>query len=123
MKKLIDWTWCILQNLAGVIWLKISKAKKADGYYVMDDKYGGSVSLGSYVFLAESHVGMEDMLKHEKGHTVQSYILGPLYLFVIGIPSFIWAWCFKDYREKYGFSYYSFYTEKWADKLAGIKRD
>lgn len=46
-------------------------------------------------------------------------MLGPLYLIVIGIPSLLHAAVHdslcrnKDYKH--------FYTEKWADKLAGLK--
>ena len=60
---------------------------------------------------------------HEYGHTLQSRKLGPVYLFVIGLPSIIWAGCFKWYRKKYNKSYYSFPTESWADKLGGVERE
>jgi hypothetical protein len=56
---------------------------------------------------------------HEYGHTIQSLILGPLYLFVIGIPSIIWCnskKCVKLRKEK-GVSYFDFYPEKWANFL------
>jgi len=43
--------------------------------------------------------------KHEFGHRLQSLVLGPLYLFIIGIPSAI-------SRSS------SFYTERWADAWA-----
>ena len=56
-------------------------------------------------------------LKHEYGHTIQSPILGPLWSFVIGLPSLIWCGCFAKYRENHKVSYYSFYTEAWANKL------
>jgi len=52
------------------------------------------------------------VLQHEHGHTIQSKILGPFYLFVIGLPSIIWAGLFNKYREKNNVSYYSLYTEK-----------
>ena len=120
MKKLLTWIWCFPQMLAGAIFKKISKAEKVDDYYVIDNKYGGSVSLGEYVFLCEAHAGDERVLKHERGHTKQSYILGWLYLIVIGLPSLIWCGCFNKYRVKHNKSYYDFYTEKWANKLGGI---
>lgn len=55
-------------------------------------------------------------IKHEYGHFVQSKILGPLYMFVIAIPSMVWNACFKSYRRRKNISYYEFYTEKWANK-------
>lgn len=56
---------------------------------------------------------------HEFGHSIQSIILGPLYLLVIGLPSLIWcnAKRFIKLRNEKGVSYYSFYPEKWANYL------
>ena len=56
---------------------------------------------------------------HEYGHTIQSVLLGPLFLPVIGLPSLLWAnlpACAR-YRRNRGISYYSFYTEAWANRL------
>lgn len=121
--KLLDWTWCILQTLFGLAWTKISKGKKTDdGYYIVSDKWHGSLSMGKYIFLCETHAGDETVLRHELGHTKQSYILGPLYLFVIALPSFLWAVFYMLFSNHIKATYYDFYTEKWADKLAGITR-
>jgi hypothetical protein len=107
--------------IIGFILKKITKAEKCGEFYRYNIK-GGSVSLGKYIFLCPSHYNDDEVLRHEKGHSKQSLYLGWLYLFVIGIPSFVWASCFGWYREKRGLSYYDFYTEKWADRLAGIER-
>ncbi len=54
---------------------------------------------------------------HEYGHTVQSLILGPLYLFVIGIPSFLWALPpATRWRARHKIPYSALYTERWADR-------
>ena len=48
---------------------------------------------------------------------MQSLLRGPLYLFVIGIPSA--GWCNAHRFEKMrraGASYFDFYPEKWAEK-------
>lgn len=121
LKIIATWIWCFPQQLAGWLVKVITKARIVGDHYEYDVKCG-SLSLGEYVFLCPSHYGDEQVLKHEKGHSVQSRYLGWLYLFVIGIPSFIWAGCFGGYRKKHNVSYYSFYTEKWADKLGGVKR-
>lgn len=107
--------------LAGFILKKITGAKKDGEYYRYMFKRG-SVSLGTYIFLCPAHWENKTVLLHEKGHTKQSYILGWLYLPIIGLPSLIWCGFFEKYRKKHGISYYSFYTEKWADSLMGIKR-
>lgn len=59
------------------------------------------------------------LLVHEYGHTVQSLILGPLYLPIIGIPSAIWLNTprFSQRRRDAQSSYYAFFTERWANRL------
>ena len=59
------------------------------------------------------------LLVHEYGHTVQSLILGPAYLLVIGAPSVIWLNlpAFSKRRHRRSASYYSFYTERSANWL------
>ena len=79
----------------------------------------GSVSLGNFIFVNDSR--NLELIKHEYGHTRQSYRLGWLYLLVIGLPSIIWAAFFEGFRAKYGISYYAFYTERWANVLGGAK--
>jgi hypothetical protein len=78
----------------------------------------GSISLGNFIFV--SNIKDLETIKHEYGHTLQSYQLGWLYLIVIGIPSLFWAAFGKKYRKKRNKSYYDFYTERWANKLGGI---
>jgi hypothetical protein len=121
MKKLLTWIWCFPQMLVGWIVKLVTKAENWGDHYRFTVSCG-SVSLGTYIFLCPSHWGNRVTIGHEKGHTKQSYILGWLYIPVILIPSMIWAGCFQKYREKHNVSYYSFYTERWADKLAGIER-
>ena len=122
MKTLLTWIWCFPQMLAGFIVKLLTKARKRGEYYEFDIE-SGSLSLGTYIFICPAHYGDGDTLLHEQGHTKQSYILGWLYLLVIGLPSLIWATCFEKYRQKHNISYYSLYTEKWADKLSGIDRN
>ena len=71
-------------------------------------------------FIDVSSKELTSLVLHECGHVKQSRILGPLYLFVIGIPSIIHAAlpC-KKCKET---NYYHFYTEKWANKLMGIEK-
>lgn len=120
LKMLVIWIWCFPQQLVGLLLKIITKAKKVDDHYEYNLS-GGSVSLGTYVFICKAHSKNMVVIKHEKGHTKQSYILGWLYLLVIGLPSLIWANCFYNFRLKKGISYYSFYTEKWANKLGGVE--
>lgn len=117
-------SWQGPQNLCGIIVRRIFNAeykmkyKDADVYVW---KRADGISLGHYIFVSD--VADETTIKHEYGHTIQSKYLGCLYLLVIGLPSIIWAGCGKAYRKKHKVSYYSFYTERWADKLGEVTRD
>lgn len=95
---------------------KVTYVKK----YVVEWNLGSAISLGNFIFLNDRYD--YNTLMHEFGHTKQSLYLGPLYLIVVGIPSFIWCNCFYKYRVKNRVSYYSVYPENWADRLGNVKR-
>lgn len=88
------------------------------GAIVTEWKKKTGLSLGMFLFVPEGENG-KDFLIHEYGHTIQSLVLGPFYLFVIGIPSVLWCnlRCFANLRRKKGISYRSLYTERWANRL------
>ena len=124
MKPILLWIWCFPQNLIGFIVKHVTKATPVGDYYWFKIEYP-SIALGEYIFLCPGHYGNKKMLRHERGHRTQSRILGWLYLPLIILPSMLWAWYYaKHYDEliERKVSYYSFYTERWADKLGGIKR-
>ena len=80
----------------------------------------GSMGLGMFLFIDPKH--SSQIMVHEFGHTVQSAILGPLFLPIMGIPSFLWCNlppCRKLRREK-GVSYYKLYTESTANRLGSL---
>jgi len=125
--QLIQWTWCLPQNLIGLFVLLYTKIKDYKTTYYYDRKvyvtrwkYGGGVSLGQFIFVSETDD--ETVIKHEYGHSRQSLRLGWLYLFIIGLPSICWAAFGDKYRTKRGISYYDFFTERSADKLGGVER-
>lgn len=144
MKKflyvLTQLTWGFFQSLLGFFYmLKYRKCRHEwyhGAYVTYFTGWAGGISLGMFVFVGET---TEDLNKayikkynkcytkeiqqavqvHEYGHTIQSLILGPLYLFVIGLPSIIWAKTpkFVKYRQETGTKYCSLYCEKWANTL------
>lgn len=126
LKNILLWIWQAPQNIVGLVLRGIfSKGAKHVEYkgihYVVNPKMPGGISLGNTVLVWESYKRTPDTWNHEWGHTRQSLMLGPLYLFIIGIPSITWALFYKyDYSDPNG--YYRFYTEKWADKLGGVER-
>ncbi|MBP3893017.1 MAG: hypothetical protein J6D34_03135 [Atopobiaceae bacterium] len=75
------------------------------------------LSLGMFVFVPRG--ASRDLVLHEYGHTLQSLFLGPLYLPVIVVPSLVWAGLprLERYRLRKGYSYYRFFTERWANRL------
>ena len=81
----------------------------------------GGISLGSVIILGSRYYddGSDIDERHEWGHIRQSQYLGPLYLLVIGLPSILWAALYRGDAKGY---YTGFYTERWADRLAGIER-
>ena len=126
IRNLILFIWQLPQHLLAILYI---------GYLVMmckdlgvDSRYKqaivipcvmrGAVTLGCYVFVGLNSE-YRKTVKHELGHTIQSKILGPLYLIVIGIPSITYCGLrriFPSLRKK---NYYNFYTEKWANNLSG----
>ena len=123
MKRILfwlwQWTWGFPQSFAGLIVFLLNWKKPHEMYrgcIVTRWGNGGSLGLGMFLFL-----GCDDprVRVHEFGHSVQSLILGPLFLPVMGIPSFLWCnlpRCRKLRREKH-VSYYRFYPESTANRL------
>lgn len=117
----LQFTWGIIQNIIGlllflIILLKNPKTniKAFNGAIVIKWNDSGSMSLGMFIFLGRDD---QRVIVHEYGHSIQSIILGPLYLPIIGIPSYLWCNLFREYRKKNNVRYCSFYTEKWANVL------
>lgn len=126
--------WELPQNIAGAfyfiihgVFAKTFIIDDEDSFEMYSDKQKGAVSLGVFrVYKAEYYKSSAYYVKlsrmHEKGHRQQSKWLGPLYLIVIGLPSLVWSALHSSVRRLRTVDYFSFYTEKWADRLAGVKR-
>lgn len=130
-----QWTWGFLQSLLGLLVFMLHIRDKHSFYHgavLTEWKGKSSVSLGMFVFVTASpyfYDKLKDeytmealsqrLLVHEYGHTIQSLILGPLYLLVIGLPSMLWGFLpsLSQKRQREGLSYFSFFTEKWANAL------
>lgn len=130
MKKFLLTLWQAPQILVGYIILlfvhsevEVKENVKNITYYFTKGFRGG-ISLGTIIILNARYIyNYPNTLKHEYGHTRQSLYLGWLYLIVIGIPSIIWAAMYGTIIKREGNKYYTFYTEKWADKLGGVVRE
>lgn len=121
MKKflfyLIQWTYGIIQNLLGLIVFLLFVLKKHHIYrcsVITVWNFKNSLSLGMFIF--SNDINNLYIIKHEYGHSIQSLILGPFWLLIIGIPSILWCTLFSLKIIK-NIDYYSFYSERWANKL------
>ena len=126
--------WELPQNIAGAfyfiihgVFAKTFIIDDGDSFEMYSDKQKGAVSLGVFrVYKSEYYKSSAYYVKlsrmHEKGHRQQSKWLGPLYPIVIGLPSIIWATLHSFCKPISKIDYYWFYTEKWADKIGGVKR-
>ena len=123
-KNIILYLWQLPQNLLGLLLVLILQPEESydmEGcrlYYAT--RMRGGISLGRYVIVRswmKDYTGNTE--RHELGHAKQSRMLGWFYLFVIGIPSILWAAWWNEGRNR---DYYSFYTERWADHLGGVNR-
>ncbi|MBQ3880696.1 MAG: hypothetical protein II727_10350 [Oscillospiraceae bacterium] len=132
--RALQWLWGLPQTLAGAVMAFAYRRNPHFSYrgtrVTIWDK-PGSLSLGMFLFLSRALPGVEgtqvsglgeQVLLHEYGHTLQSLMLGPLFLLVIGAPSLAWAGSKKlaALRAKKHVSYYSLYTERWANRLGKV---
>lgn len=131
--RIWQWTWGVLQTLSGLVLFLLHRKDEHFTYHgavITVWEKSSSVSLGMFVFVtarpyfAEKYrgqIGGEELsgrlLVHEYGHTVQSLILGPLYLFLIGLPSALWAFFGAKRRRERQIPYGAFFTERWANRL------
>ena len=135
LTKIRKWTWELPQTLVGacirIFYTKsiLKEEEYGDMKLCLSDKFPGGISLGYYSIIhwndktSLKSNSMQNTIKHEcLGHGTQSKWLGPLYLIIIGIPSILWAWAYGKIVPTTKNGYYKFYTEKSADKLAGVIR-
>ena len=116
------WLWQFPQNhiaflIYGCLGYLCNYGGKYNGKNLIITEYIlSNFSLGDYIFALPNST--DESLKHELGHSYQSQLLGWLYIPVIAIPSVLHNLVhYVAYKLGKEWDYYSFYTEKWADKL------
>lgn len=125
--NILAFIWQLPQNVVGYILKFFYKdnytLRYKDKTIHVCKTFPGGISLGDIVIIKKYPHDTKswNVVKHEWGHTRQSLYLGPFYLLVIGLPSAIWALCYK-YDPDNPNGYYKFYTERWADKLGNVER-
>ncbi len=106
---LLSFTWGFLTSFIGLIVFLVtiiigSKVHKNGCSYIVEiGRNWGGLSLGCFAFCANysetNHYWFEHTRKHEFGHAIQNCILGPLFIFVIAIPSSI-RYHYRNYAIK-----------------------
>lgn len=113
--------WQLPQNIFGIAYMIILRGEKKmmsqrnTSFYIAPTLSGG-ISLGNYIFISKDKAYSEPVFDHEFGHCIQSRILGPLYLPIVGICSGIHCLTYSGRNN-----YYEYWTERWANNLGGIK--
>lgn len=113
--------WGLPQTILGLaLWLALGKGHRHGEFrsaYVKEWRLRAGLSMGMFIFVPQGT--RRPLLLHEYGHTIQSLMLGPLYLLVVVIPSVVWAGVprLERMRSQRRYSYYRFYTERWANLL------
>lgn len=134
IKRALLLIWELPQNILGILLYagcqfsaNFAIAEKGCNIDIYSDIIWGNVSLGcfqffKFKFFRNNATYVRALYAHSYGHRKQSRMLGPWYLPVIFIPSLVWDFLHSHVRMLMNKDYYSFYTEKRADRLGGVKR-
>lgn len=119
---LIQCSFGLAQTFLGLVIFLIF-IRKPHRFYrgCIDTRWNSSagLSLGLFIFTPdESFSDSQKTRVHEYGHCIQSLVLGPIYLFLIGIVSAIWAGLpyFEKLRIEKGVPYTACFVESWASR-------
>lgn len=101
---ILNFTWGIIMNIIGAIGAAYFSATgvkpirhAGNIVYKFGHRWGG-ISLGIFTFM-NLEAG-EYTLNHEFGHSIQNAIFGPLFPFIVGIPSLIRCQKFNNNTRK-----------------------
>ena len=125
LKEILLYIWQLPQNLLGLIMLLfmkpyISKEKYKGITYVVSKKMSGGISLGNYIILSKSYKDKVKDIKNfgiTNGDTPEIQECLDLYILLLLVSIFIWAWMYGTIIPYTHNGYYKFYTEKRADRL------
>ena len=126
--------WELPQNVLGALDLaatvalrRVRRVRWERERLFVEVRGAGAVSLGLFVFWSRDdtpYVRITSANKeHEYGHSLQSRLLGPLYLPLVGLPSsarVVYAVLYRKLTGRRWDDYFRGYPEDWADRLAGV---
>lgn len=119
----LQFTWNLPMTLFGGILALIALIAKCFGVKVEFGKfywvgfakigpdYWGGCDTG--LFFLRDHKSEGDLMSHEWGHTFEGVVLGPLFIFLVAIPSAVRWWIdwFKQKKTGQGIDYNAFWAE------------
>lgn len=102
---ILSFTWGIIMTMFGLIGILFSlpfgKVRKFHGRLcAVWGKGWGGVSLGCFFFVSEDCFN-DHTCSHECGHMLQNCLMGPFFIFLVAIPSFI-RYHYRDYLVNSG---------------------
>lgn len=131
LKAALIWTlsltWGLIMTLIGLVvalfmLLTFHKPKKFHYFiYFEFGKSWGGVSFGPIFIKCKNST--KSLMQHESGHSIQNILLGPIFPFLIAIPSAIRYWyrelVYKVNNKKYQRlpDYDAIWFEGWATKI------
>ena len=105
----------------------VARITREEGRIFVEVRGSRALSLGYFVFwtTVDSPIVRvnPDNKRHEYGHALQSRILGPLYLPIVGVSSTMrvaYALAQYAFTRKPWNGYYDGFPENWADRLGGV---
>lgn len=124
----LQWTWGIIMNIIGfVVYEFCVKVLKYDHYdyhgakcAIVPNNNGFGLSLGMYIIRTQN---AEAVMFHEFGHSIQNIFFGPLFPFLVAIPSAIRFWYRRSQTAqgiKLETGYYDIWFERQATNLGEI---
>lgn len=94
---ILNHTWGLLMTLVGylvslVLIITKHKPNREHGCLIFEvgSSHWGGITLGTTILVCKYE---DDIVNHEKGHVIQNALMGPLFLFVVGLPSLARATC------------------------------
>jgi hypothetical protein len=134
LRRAALFVWELPQNVLGVVDLTASLAlRRVESVRWERERVfvklrgAGAVSLGLFVFWSEDDTSFVRITstnkEHEYGHSIQSRMLGPLYLPLVGVPSscrVAYAIAYRALTGRRWDGYFRGYPEDWADRLANV---
>lgn len=122
---ILNFTWGIIMNIFGLIGAAALSAAGCKPFrhagsvvYRTGHNWGG-VSLGIFSFICEE--AGEHTLNHEFGHSLQNAVYGPLFPFIVAIPSFTRYWMIRLGKLKvdnYDDAWFEGQATEWGTKIA-----